>query len=64
MFVANIVVAPNPFYTVIFMVLKNNKPVFHSSTGLVAVAKDSTQEGQETMTLEAAWAIAVAAGAI
>lgn len=64
MFVANIVVAPKPFYTVIFMVLKNNKPSFYSSNGDAAVAIASTQEGQETLTLEAAWAIAVAAGAI
>ena len=44
------------------MVLKNNKPVFYSSTGLInsaavtaaasaPVDKDSTQDGQETMTL-------------
>jgi len=38
------------------MVLKNNKPVFYSSTGLNAAAvssveRDSTQDGQETMTL-------------
>jgi hypothetical protein len=33
------------------MVLKNNKPVFYSSTGVSPVTKPSIQVGQETITI-------------
>jgi len=47
--------------TVIFIVLKNSRPLFYSSTGeAVAEAEDPTQAGQETRTLVSAKATAVA----
>jgi hypothetical protein len=51
--VAKMVVLPNPFCTVIFIVLKKSKPLFYSSRGVTSAATASTQEGQVTVTKEA-----------